>query len=93
MDKELEEVFNRIYVDRKFSKKAINADEVLEEQDIEELHAIGKQSYEESCKTLKKLIKGRKTSTIPLLYRNAVFFLAYRLCFEGKKIGAQSELL
>lgn len=93
MDKELEELFNSIFVDRKFSKKAINADEVLEEQDIEELHTIGKQSYEESCKTLKKLIKGRKTSTIPLLYRKAVFFLAYRLCFEGKKIGAQTKLL
>lgn len=93
MDKELEELFNSIFVDRKFSKKSINADEVLEEQDIEELHTIGKQSYDESCKTLKKLIKGRKTSTIPLLYRKAVFFLAYRLCFEGKKIGAQTKLL
>lgn len=93
MDMELENLFKALFVDRNYTKRSINADKQLEEQDIEETYSIIDKEYEDACKTMKKLIKNRKTVAIPLLYRKVAFLLVCTLCYEGKKVGAQKRVL
>lgn len=93
MNKELEELFKGIFVDGNHTKRSVNADKQLEEQDIEEVYSIIDKSYDEACKTMRKLIKSRKTVAVPLLYRKVAFLLACTLCYEGEKVGAQKKVL
>lgn len=93
MNKELEELFKGIFVDRNHTKRSVNADKQLEEQDIEETYSIIDKEYDDACKTMKKLIKNRKTVAVPLLYRKVAFLLACTLCYDGKKVGAQKKVL
>lgn len=93
MNKELEESFKAIFVDRNYTKRSVNADKQLEEQDIEETYSIIDKDYDDACKTMKKLIKNRKTVAVPLLYRKVAFLLVCTLCYEEKKVGAQKKVL
>lgn len=93
MNKELEELFKGIFVDRNHTKRSINADKQLEEQDIKEVYSIIEKEYEEACEIMKRLIKNRKTVAVPLLYRKVAFLLVCTLCYRGEKVGAQKRVL
>lgn len=79
--------------------KAYNANKKITDEDLVELSKIGNQDldYETSCNIMRRLIKKIKgnniSQTIPLLYRQAIFFIAYKKYDKDKKEVVQAQLL
>ncbi len=97
MDKDFIELLEKVFPDGTGTTKAYNANEKITEEDLIELSKIGRADYGISCdimRTLIEKVKGDdKTVTIPILYRKAIFFIAYRLYNDSKTEGVQSKVL
>lgn len=93
MDKDFIEFIEKVVPDGSGSVKAYNADETVTEEELIELSRIGRADYETSCSIMKSLLDKREGKTIPLLYRKAIFFIAYNLYDEVKTEGVQSKVI
>lgn len=93
MDEEFMQLLEKVFPDGTGTTNSYNADKLITAQDKAELSLVGRQRYEQSCETMKKLLSSRKTDTIPLLYRKAVCFIAYKLYHEAKNEAVQKKVL
>ena len=93
MDEEFIEFIEKVVPDGDGSVRAYNADETITEEELIELSRIGRADYETSCTIMRSLLDKREGKTIPLLYRKAIFFIAYNLYDEVKTEGVQSKVV
>lgn len=80
MDMEFLDLIRRVPTGNK-STNAINADSELTQEEVEILSSIGEKlknkQYDEVYRIMKQLLSTRKNKTIPLMYRQAIFSIAY----------------
>lgn len=97
MDITFIELLEKVFPDGTGTTKAYNANEKITEEDLIELDKVGKASYETSCEIMRMLIdkvsSKDRPETIPMLYRKAIFFIAYSRYNDVKKEGVQSQVL